>query len=135
MTKKLNHIAVLVENIDDSLAFWRDALGLQVSQMEEVEAESAKVAFLPLGESKLELVQPLGKESGLARALRKRGPGLHHICIEVPDIHAALERLQAHQVELINPEPRAREDGTLYAFIHPESTGGVLLELYQLADA
>jgi len=132
MTQKLNHIAVLVENIDDSLAFWQDALGLQVSQVEEVPAESAKVAFLSLGESKLELVQPLREETGLERALQKRGPGLHHICIEVPDIHAALERLQAHQVELINPEPRKRDDGTLYAFIHPKSTGGVLLELYQL---
>jgi methylmalonyl-CoA/ethylmalonyl-CoA epimerase len=132
MTKKLNHIAVVVENIEDSLAFWRDALGLEVSRMEDVEAEAARVAFLPLGESKLELVQPLGEESGLTRYLQKRGPGLHHICIEVMDIQTALNRLQEHQVELINQIPRTREDGTLYAFIHPKSTAGVLLELYQL---
>lgn len=132
MSIRLNHIAVLVEDIEQSLAFWQDALGLEVSRTEAVEAEDAKVAFLPLGESKLELVQPLGEDSGLARALQKRGAGLHHICVEVEDIQAAMERLQTHQVELINPEPRAREDGTLYAFVHPKSTGGVLLELYQL---
>jgi len=132
MTIKLNHIAVLVEDIDQSLAFWQDALGLQVSKMETVEAEAAKVAFLPLGESKLELVQPTNDDTGLARALQKRGPGMHHICIEVEDIHAALAELKGKDVELINPEPRTRENGTLYAFIHPKSTGGVLLELYQL---
>lgn len=133
MTRKLNHIAVLVENIDDSLSFWQDALGLQLGKVEAVEAEGARVAFLPLGESELELVQPMDADSGLGRALQKRGPGLHHICIEVPDIHAAMERLKANHVELINPEPRARDDGTLYAFIHPKSAGGVLVELYQLS--
>ena len=133
MTKKLNHIAVLVENIDESLAFWQDALGLPLGKMEEVEAEGAKVAFLPMGESKLELVQPLDSDSGLGRVLQKRGSGLHHICIEVEDIQAALARLQTHEVELINPEARTREDGTQYAFIHPKSTGGVLVELYQVS--
>ncbi len=129
---KLNHIAILVEQIEDALPFWRDALGLTLSKVEEVPAEKARVAFLPVGESEIELVQPTDPETGLGRYLAKNGGGLHHICLEVPDIAAAMERLQDHGVTLINESPRQREDGTLYAFIHPKSTQGVLLELYQL---
>ncbi|MBN2043813.1 MAG: methylmalonyl-CoA epimerase [Anaerolineales bacterium] len=129
---KLNHIAILVEDIEAALPFWRDALGLELTRIEEVEAESARVAFLPAGESKIELVQPTDPESGLGRYLEKRGGGMHHICLEVPDIQAAMVRLTEHSVELINESPRQRDTGALYAFIHPKSTGGVLVELYQL---
>jgi methylmalonyl-CoA/ethylmalonyl-CoA epimerase len=129
---KINHIAILVENIEAALPFWRDALGLELAQLEEVPAESARVAFFPAGESKIELVQPTNPETGLGRYLEKNGGGIHHICLEVPDIENMMQRLTDHQVVLINEMPRKREDGTQYAFIHPKSTGGVLVELYQL---
>ena len=129
---RINHIAILVEDIEKALPFWQDALGLELAEIEEVEAEKARVAFFPTGESQIELVQPTDPETGLGRYLSKHGGGLHHICLEVPDIAAAMQRLQSHGVTLINESPRQREDGTLYAFIHPKSTQGVLLELYQL---
>jgi methylmalonyl-CoA/ethylmalonyl-CoA epimerase len=129
---KINHIAILVADIESALPFWRDALGLDFTGIEEVPAESARIAFLPAGESKIELVQPTDPDSGLGKYLEKRGGGMHHICMEVPDIEETMSRLVAHGVELINETPRQREGGTLYAFIHPKSTGGVLMELYQV---
>jgi methylmalonyl-CoA/ethylmalonyl-CoA epimerase len=95
---KLNHIAILVDQIEDALPFWRDALGLALTKVEEVPTENARVAFLPVGESEIELVQPTDPETGLGRYLAKNGGGLHHICLEVPDITAAMERLQEHGV-------------------------------------
>ena len=129
---KLNHIAILVEDIETALPFWRDALGLDFTGIEEVPAESARIAFLPAGESKIELVQPTDPDSGLGRYLAKRGGGMHHICLQVPDIEETMARLSQHGVELINETPRQREGGALYAFVHPRSTGGVLVELYQV---
>lgn len=129
---KINHIAILVEDIENALPFWRDALGLQLAEVEEVEAEKARVAFFPTGESQIELVQPTDPETGLGRYLSKHGGGLHHICLEVPDIEASMTQLKAHGIELINETPRQRDSGTRYAFIHPKSTGGVLVELYQV---
>jgi methylmalonyl-CoA/ethylmalonyl-CoA epimerase len=130
--KKVNHIALLVEDIDQAASFWRDALGLPMDQVEEVPQEQAKVAFFPVGESKIELVQPTASDTGLGKYLEKRGTGIHHICLEVEDIEAALADLKAKGVQLINPTPQKRESGTLYAFIHPKSAFGVLVELYQL---
>lgn len=129
---RINHIAILVEDIDNALPFWRDGLGLDLAEIEEVEAEKARVAFFPAGESQIELVQPTDSETGLGRYLQKHGGGLHHLCLEVPDIEVSLARLQEHGIELINETPRQRDSGTLYAFIHPKSTGGVLVELYQV---
>lgn len=129
---KINHIAILVEEIENALPFWRDALGLEFTGIEEVEAESARIAFLPAGESKIELVQPTDPDSGLGKYLQKRGSGMHHICLEVPDIEAAMKQLTDHGVVLINEKPRQRDSGVLYVFIHPKSTGGVLVELYQI---
>jgi methylmalonyl-CoA/ethylmalonyl-CoA epimerase len=129
---KINHIAILVENIETALPFWQDALGLELAHLEEVAAENARVAFFPTGESEIELVQPTDPETGLGRYLQKNGGGIHHICLEVPDIEAMMQQLRDHQVVLINESPRTRENGTRYAFIHPKSTGGVLVELYQL---
>jgi methylmalonyl-CoA/ethylmalonyl-CoA epimerase len=130
--KKVNHIALLVEDIDQAAAFWGDALGLQMGHIEDVPQESARVAFFPVGESKIELVQPTSAETGLGKYLEKRGAGIHHICLEVEDIDAALADLKNKGVQLINPTPQTREDGTLYAFIHPKSAFGVLVELYQV---
>jgi methylmalonyl-CoA/ethylmalonyl-CoA epimerase len=136
MTKKnfpiqIDHIAIAVEDMDSALAFWRDALGLPLSEMREVPAENAKIAFLPAGEGQIELVLPTTDDSGLAKYLAKRGPGMHHLCLAVPDIGSTLERLRQKGIRLINETPRVGADGKRYAFIHPESTGGVLVELYE----
>ena len=130
--KQVNHIAIVVEDIDDWLAFWRDALGIELSEMREVPAEKSKIAFLPLTDGEIELVQPTTIDSGIARYLSKHGQGLHHVCLEVDDIDGMLDQLKARGVRLINKQPRTATDGKRYAFIHPESASGVLVELYQL---
>jgi methylmalonyl-CoA/ethylmalonyl-CoA epimerase len=130
--KRIHHIAVLVEDMDTSLKFWRDILGIEPSQVSDMPKEASRVAFLPLGESEIELVQPTTADSGLSRFLEKRGPGMHHLCLEVTDLRKFLAQLIAKGVQLINEEPKVGEDGKLYAFIHPKSANGVLVELYQL---
>ena len=128
---RVHHLAVVVADLDQALQFWRDALGLQVSHIEDVPEQASQVAFLPAGDAEIELVRPTTSDSGVARYLAKRGAGMHHICLSVPDLRASLQQLAAQGVRLINPEPMAGSDGRQYAFVHPESTGGVLLELYQ----
>ena len=130
--KKIDHIAIVVEDIDAALHFWRDALGLQLDHIEDVPEQKSLVAFLPTGESEVELVKPTTDDSGIARYLQKRGPGMHHICFEVEDIEQVLSELKEKGVRLINETPVPMEGGKSIAFIHPESTGGVLVELYQL---
>ncbi len=130
--KRIHHIAVLVKNIDASLEFWQTMLGIEPSHISDYPQEDARIAFLPLGESEIELVQPTKPDSGLSRFLEKRGPGLHHLCLEVDDLQRLMLELTAKNVQLINDQPRVGEDGRLYAFIHPKSTSGVLVELYQL---
>jgi methylmalonyl-CoA/ethylmalonyl-CoA epimerase len=130
--KKINHIAVLVEDMESSLLFWRDILGIQPSHISDIPKEAARIAFLPLGESEIELVQPTSADSGLSRFLEKHGPGMHHLCLEVDDLQGWLRLLKTQGVQLINDEPKLSDDGRFYAFIHPRSTNGVLVELYQL---
>lgn len=130
--KAINHVAVVVDDMEKSLAFWRDALGIELHELRDVPAEKSQVAFLPLAGAEVELVMPTTDDSGIAKYLAKRGPGMHHLCLEVDDIEAMLGRLRAKNIRLINEEPRATSDGKKYAFIHPESTGGVLVELYQV---
>ncbi len=130
--KRIDHIAIVVDNIDASLNFWEDALGLDVKHIEEVVDQEAMVAFLPSGHSEVELVEPTSEASGIARYLGKRGPGMHHICFEVDNIRATLSRLKRHGVRLINEEPTIGTGGKQIAFIHPKSTNGVLVELYEL---
>lgn len=129
---KINHVAIVVEDVREALIFWRDALGLPLQHTEINDAEAVEIAFLPIGEGEIELIQPTTDDSGVAKYLAKKGAGLHHLCIEVEDITAALARIAESGAELINETPRTRPDGTRYAFVHPKSTGGVLLELYQL---
>jgi methylmalonyl-CoA/ethylmalonyl-CoA epimerase len=129
---QINHVAVVVTDIDQALTFWRDALGIDLHELRDVPAEQSKVAFLPIAGSEVELVQPTSDDSGIAKYLAKRGPGMHHLCLEVDDIDGMMANLKAKGVRLINPEPKTTADGKKYAFIHPESTGGVLVELYQL---
>ena len=130
--KAINHVAVVVDDMERSLSFWRDALGIELHELRDVPAENSKVAFLPLGDCEVELVMPTTQDSGIAKYLAKRGPGMHHLCLEVDDIEGMLKRLIETGVRLINEEARLAADGKKYAFIHPEATGGVLLELYQL---
>ena len=130
--KQINHVAVVVDDMEKALGFWRDALGMDLHELRDVPAEKSEVAFLPLFGSEVELVRPTTDNSGIAKYLAKRGPGMHHICLEVDDIDEMLKQLQSKQIRLINEEPRIAADGKKYAFIHPESTGGVLVELYQI---
>ena len=130
--KAINHIAVVVDDMEKSISFWRDALGMELQELRDVPAEKSQVAFLPLAGSEIELVKPTSDDSGIAKYLAKRGPGMHHICVEVDDIHGMLEQLKSKGIRLINEEPRTAADGKKYAFVHPESTSGVLVELYQI---
>lgn len=130
--KRVNHVAVVVEDMEKALSFWRDALGIELHELRDVPAEKSQVAFLPLEGSEVELVQPTSDDSGIAKYLAKRGPGMHHICLEVDDILDMMAQLRSKGVRLINKEPRTTTDGKKYAFIHPESTSGVLVELYEL---
>jgi methylmalonyl-CoA/ethylmalonyl-CoA epimerase len=130
--KAINHVAVVVDDMDKSLTFWRDALGLELHELRDVPAEKSRVAFLPVAGAEVELVLPTSDDSGIAKYLAKRGPGMHHICLEVDDIDGMLSQLRKKNIRLINEQPRTAEDGKKYAFVHPESTGGVLVELYQL---
>ena len=130
--KRIDHIGILVENLETTLEFWRDALGLELDHINEVPAEGASVAFFPTGGSEIELVQPTAPDTGLTKALEKRGPGVHHICLEVDDIEGMLAQLKEKGIQLINEQPRLGADGKKYAFIHPKSGYGVLVELYEL---
>ena len=129
--KRIDHVAIVVPDTQEALAFWQDALGLTLSHVEEVPAQETLVAFLPTGESEVELVEPTTETSGMARYMEKRGPGMHHICFEVDDIEQALARLKEKGVQLINEEPTIGAGGKKIAFVHPKSTGGVLVELYE----
>lgn len=129
--KQIDHVALVVDDLEGSLAFWRDALGLPLSALRDVPEESSQVAFLSVPGGEIELVRPTEAGSGIARYLEKRGAGMHHICLQVDDLAGMLAQLKARGVRLINEEARRASDGRQYAFVHPQSTSGVLLELYQ----
>lgn len=128
---KINHVAIVVPEIEGALSFWRDALGLTVQDVEDVPSQKSQVAFLPLDGSEIELVRPTTDDSGVAKFLAERGAGMHHLCLEVDDIDGMLADLKAKGVRLINDTAQALE-GRKVAFIHPKSANGVLVELYQL---
>jgi methylmalonyl-CoA/ethylmalonyl-CoA epimerase len=139
MIKSINHIAIIVPDLEGALAFWEGALGLKLARTESVAAEGVEVAFLPVGESNVELLKPTAADSGVARFLEKRGPGIHHMCFEVDDIDATLAQLRERGIQLINEQPvdmpaHGGHAARRYAFVHPKSTGGVLVELYQLSE-
>ncbi len=129
--ERIHHVAVVVDDMEKALSFWRDALGISLHELRDVPNEQSQVAFLPLKGTEVELVMPTSGESGIAKYLAKRGPGMHHICLQVDDLAGMLERLKSQGVRLINDTPRTTTDGKKYAFIHPESAGGVLVELYE----
>jgi methylmalonyl-CoA epimerase len=127
---KIDHLGIAVRSLDQALMFYRDQLGLHVSLRETVGHEKVNVAMLPLGEPRIELLEPTEEDSVIGKFLDKRGEGLHHVAIRVPHLGDAVERLRASGARLLN-EPRAGAGGHLYVFVHPSSTGGVLLELIQ----
>jgi methylmalonyl-CoA epimerase len=127
---KIDHIGIVVRDIQEALHVYETALGLPLREIAEVPDQQVRVAFLPIGDSNLELVQPATGDSGIARFLEKRGEGIHHICVEVDDIEAVLTRLRAHDIELIDETPRPGAHGRV-AFVHPRGAHGVLLELVE----
>jgi methylmalonyl-CoA epimerase len=127
---KIDHLGIAVRSLDRALEFYRDQLGLEVSLRETVAHEKVNVAMLPLGDPRIELLEPVEADSVIGRFLDKRGEGLHHIAIRVPDLNASVERLRASGAKLLN-QPRTGAGGHLYVFVHPSSTGGVLIELIQ----
>ena len=135
MSLTIDHIAIVVNDIDAALGVYQDALGLPLERVEDVPAEAVKVAFLPFsdGNGEIELVQPTTNNSGIAKFLAKRGEGIHHICLRVPDIEAAMAEFSAKGLQIIEETPRVGSQGQKYVFVHPKSAHGVLIELYQKA--
>jgi len=128
---KIDHIGIATRQLKEATALWQDALGLEVDSMEDVGEQGVRVAMLPIGETHIELLEPLTPDSPVGKFLDKRGPGIHHVAIRVDDIRAALGQLKEKGVRLIDETPRIGAGGCLVAFIHPSSTNGVLLELVQ----
>jgi methylmalonyl-CoA/ethylmalonyl-CoA epimerase len=128
---KIDHIGIATRGIQEAMKFYLDALGLDLAETEEVAEQKVRVAMLPIGESRIELLEATSADSPIARFLEKRGPGIHHIAVRVDDIHVALSGLKQKGARLIDEEPRKGAGGCLVAFVHPSSTGGVLLELVQ----
>jgi len=128
---RVAHIALVHEDLDAALRFWRDGLGLTVQRIADEPHEGVRVAFLPVGDDEIEIVVPQRADTGVARFLAKRGPGMHHLCLEVDNLPAMLAKLRQQGFELIHEQPQVTRDGRRYAFLHPRSTGGVLVELYE----
>ena len=130
---KMNHVAIVVPDIEGSLSFWRDGLGLELDHIEDVPSQKSQVAFLPLNGGEVELVRPTTGDSGVAKFLADRGSGMHHLCFEVDDIDEMLVELKAKGFRLIN-ETAQQLEGRKVAFVHPKSANGVLVELYQKTE-
>jgi methylmalonyl-CoA/ethylmalonyl-CoA epimerase len=128
---KIDHIGIATNGIDEALAFWENALGLTNVHTETVEDQKVRVAMLPIGESRIELLEPTSEDSPISKFLAKRGSGIHHIAVKVDDINSALQRLKENNISLIDETPRIGAEGCLVAFVHPKSANGVLLELVQ----
>lgn len=133
MTKKINHIGIAVNSLEASIPFYRDQLGMEFEGSEVVEDQKVKVAFLVVGESRIELLEPTCDESPVAKYLEKKGEGIHHIAYEVEDVAKALEEMKEKDVRLIDQTPRRGAHNAIIAFLHPKASGGVLTELCQPA--
>ncbi|MCA1558352.1 MAG: methylmalonyl-CoA epimerase [Acidobacteria bacterium] len=127
----IDHLGIATRQIEEAVSFWRDALGLELVETEEVVEQRVRVAMLPIGESRIELLEPTSEDSPIAKFLEKRGPGIHHIAVRVRDIRSTLARLKEQGARLIDEQPRVGAGGSLIAFVHPSSTNGVLLELVE----
>jgi len=128
---KIDHIGIATNDIEQMASIYRDALGLNVVETEEVASQKVRVAMLPVGESRIELLEATAADSPISKFLARRGPGIHHLAFKVDDIRAALADLKSKGARLIDEEPRTGAGGCLVAFIHPSSTGGVLIELVE----
>ena len=127
---KVHHVALVVRSIDESLGLWRDALALELETVMDIPTDRVRIAFLGVGESKVELVEPTDDTTGVARFLESKGEGFHHVCFEVPNLAEALMRLEIDGIELIDSAPRRGAEGPV-AFLHPRSCHGVLVELIE----
>jgi methylmalonyl-CoA epimerase len=132
MIRRVDHVGIAVRSLDEALAFWRDALGMELSRTEEVQSEHVRVAFLPAGESRLELLEPTAEVSPIARFLGSRGPGIHHLTLAVTDVQSVLDRVASLGLPTLDRAPRVGAGGSRVAFLHPRATGGVLLELLEV---
>ena len=132
MIKKVEHIGIAVASIEKSIPLFRDLLGIPLERIYESDAIKTKIAFFPLGGCTIELIEPMDPESPEAKFIQKRGEGIHHICLGVENVEAALRGFEAKGIELINKTPRRTEDGRLIAFLNPKSTNGVLIELEEI---
>ena len=131
---KIDHIGIATRGIDEAARFWLSALGVSAIETEEVADQKARVAMLPIGESRIELLEATSEDSPISKFIEKRGPGIHHLAVNVDNIQTALAQLKQNGARLIDTEPRRGAGGCLVAFVHPSSTGGVLLELVQNPD-
>ena len=127
---RVHHVAVVVQDLERSLEFYRDTLGLKLEAIQDIASDRVRIAFLPVGDTKVELVSPTDETTGIARFLASKGEGFHHVCFEVPDLAAALTRLGIQGIELIDSAPRRGAEGPV-AFLHPRSCHGVLVELIE----
>ena len=129
---KINHLGIATKSIEDALTFWVNGLGLKNVHTEVVEDQKVRVAMLPVGDSRIELLEPTSDDSPISKFLEKRGGGIHHVAVEVDDIRAVLADMKSKGTRLIDEEPRAGAEGCLVAFVHPAASNGVLLELVEL---
>jgi len=129
MMKKISHIGVAVENLNEAVKLYKESLGLEIEGTEEVKEQKVKVAFIPVGESRIELIESTDPDGAIAKFIEKRGEGIHHIALEVDHIEDALKKLRERGVQLIDEKPRIGAHRMKIAFLHPRSTKGVLLEL------
>jgi methylmalonyl-CoA epimerase len=132
---KIDHLGIATKGIEEALKFWSKSLGLENIHTEVVEDQKVRVAMLPIGESRVELLEPTSDDSPISKFLEKRGGGIHHIAVRVDDIEASLAKLKENGMRLIDETPRIGAEGCLVAFVHPSSSGGVLLELVQTAKS
>ena len=129
MIKKINHVGVAVKDLNEAIKFYKENLGLEIEGTEEIKEQKVKVAFIPLGESRIELLQSIDPNGPIAKFIEKRGEGIHHIALEVEGIEETLQKLKEKGVQLIDEKPRIGAHEMKIAFLHPRSTKGVLLEL------
>jgi methylmalonyl-CoA epimerase len=132
--ERLDHVGIAVRSLDEALRPYVNGLGLSVDGTEEVAGERVRVAFLPVGETRIELLEPTAEDSPIARFIQRRGEGVHHLCFQVADLDAALERLKAAGVPLVDESPRGGAGGSRVAFVHPRGMGGVLIELSEVRE-
>jgi methylmalonyl-CoA/ethylmalonyl-CoA epimerase len=131
MKRRIDHIGIAVEDLDQALALWRDSLGVECAHIEELPERGVRIAMLPIGDTRLELIAPMREDSEISSALARRGPGLHHLCLSSADVDGDLARLEERGVRLIDKAGKAGAEGCKVGFVHPKGTGGVLLELSQ----